>query len=124
VVDLLKHALAGFFNLVRLLKYLGVFFILGVVPLFFFLWPSVVFDDLDPKEACWHVVIEVGDTLLLLANRADYHVVVSLCYVNQALLAELGTVTRKDLGHFELVRQVELLQADITAKEFFHCYSL
>ena len=100
------------------------FFILGVVPLFFFLWLSHLRKDVEQVEIGWHVVIKVGDFLLLLADGAGNHVVVCLCYVNQALLAELGVPASEHFGHFELVRQVELLQADITAKEFFHCYSL
>ena len=125
MVDLLKHALAGLTNHLGFVQDRPVLFVLLVIlKLLFFLWLPHVFHVHDCGEVCWDVVIEVGDFLLLLANRAGYHVVVSLCYVNQALLAESSMAAAEHLGHFELVRQVELLQADITAKELIHCYSL
>jgi len=117
VVDLLKHALAGLTNFGGFKQDPPVLFVLLVIlKLLFFLWLSRFLHKRDKKGLGWHIIIEVGDFLLLLANRAGYHVVVSLCYVNQALLAESSMAAAEHLGHFELVRQVELLQADITAK--------
>ena len=86
--------------------------ILGVVPLFFLLWLSHVLLDLkqlNMHEIGWHVLVKVVYLLLALTDRTLNDVIVCLCYVHQTLLAKLIMPANKALGHFELVRQVELL---------------
>ena len=83
--------------------------ILGVVPLFFLLWLSHGLNNLNQDQAGWHVLVKVVYLLLALTDRTLNDVIVCLCYVHQTLLAELRVPASLLLGHFELVRQVELL---------------
>ena len=109
VVDFFKDSLARTFDFGGLMQNLLVVLILGVVPLFFLLWLPHFFDLSETKEVGWHVLVKVVYLLLALTDRTLNDVIVCLCYVHQTLLAELCMSTAELLGHFELVRQVELL---------------
>ena len=110
VVDFLKHSLARTLDFGGFLQnLLVVFVLLVVVPLFFLLWLSHGLNNLNQNEVGWHVLVKVVYLLLALTDRTLYDVIVCLCYVHQALLAELRVPASEHLGHFELVRQVELL---------------
>ena len=109
VVDFFKDSLARTFDFGGLMQNLLVVLILGVVPLFFLLWLSHEFEFPDLAEVGWHVLVKVVYLLLALTDRTLNDVIVCLCYVHQTLLAKLIMTASKILGHFELVRQVELL---------------